>query len=61
MSLRSVTDKIDGVLQGVALLLTLVMWAAFGFPFVPEVVGLGCLLLVGLAVFWLMSRHAKAK
>jgi hypothetical protein len=62
MSLRSVTDKIDGLIQGLALLLSIGIWAAFGFPFIPEVVGVGCLFIVSLIIYWWMtSRYSKGK
>ena len=60
MSLRAVTDKIDGVLQGVALLVSVSIWAAFGFPFIPELVGFGCLVTVGIAFSWWMPSRRQS-
>jgi secreted trypsin-like serine protease len=63
MSLQSATFKIDALLQGAALLLTFGIWAAYGFPFIPELVALGCLVIVCIVVihWWMTSRLQKEK
>jgi predicted cation transporter len=62
MSLQTVTGKIDGIIQGAALLLTFGIWAAYGFPFIPELVAFGCLVIVCIVIHWWMtSRPQKEK
>jgi hypothetical protein len=60
MSLRSVTQKIDGLIQGAVFLLTLGIWAAAGFPFTSKIVVSGCVLIGGLIVVaaykWIAPR-----
>jgi hypothetical protein len=62
MSLQTVTQKIDGLLQGAALLLTVGVWAAFGCPFIPELVAFGCLVITCIVIHrWMTSRPRKEK
>ncbi len=66
MSLRTVTDKIDGILQAIALLAALGMWAVLGFPFIPELAGYISLCIVGICtvavgIWWIASRSAHEK
>jgi hypothetical protein len=57
MSLQTVTNKIDGILQGIALLVAVGMWAALGFPFIPEFAGLACLFVVSVSIYWWTTRR----
>jgi hypothetical protein len=57
MSLKSATEKIDGILQAVVLLVTAVMWAAFGFPFTAEIIGFGYLVVTAAALHWWIVRE----
>jgi hypothetical protein len=58
MSLQTVTGKIDGIIQGVALLLTFAIWAVAGFPYFTEVVVFGGLavICIGGIYKWMESQ-----
>jgi hypothetical protein len=58
MSLQKKTSRIDAVLQGAVVLVTLVVWAAIGFPYVREFIALGCLSVAAIGAYWWVTRRA---
>jgi hypothetical protein len=62
MSLRTVTEKIDDIIQVAVLLLTFGIWAAYGFQLIPELAVFGCLVIACIITHWWMtSRTQKEK
>ena len=59
MSLKAVTEKIDGILFAVALVISGGLWAAAGFPQLAEVVVFGGLVIACLFIWWLTTRSHK--
>jgi len=54
MSLRSVTERLNGVVEAIALIVAVGFWAFYGFP-IWELVAFGCLVLVCIGGFWWME------
>jgi nicotinamide riboside transporter PnuC len=59
MSLETTTDKIDGILWAVVLIVSGVLWAVAGFPYLTEVVIFVGLVITGLFILWLTDRPQR--
>ena len=62
MSLKSATEKIDGILNAAVLAFCVCVWAAFGFPaFIAVAVVATCVILVIAGAFWLTKSRQKSR
>jgi hypothetical protein len=60
MSLKSTTEKIDGIITAATLLFLVCAWGAFGFPRVIEIVVAGGVISAGIGVFyWTKYRRQR--
>jgi hypothetical protein len=59
MSLQTVTDKIDGILWAVVLVISGGLWAVAGFPHFTEIVVVLGLFIACIIVWWMTSRSQE--
>ena len=59
MSLKTMTEKIDGILFAAVLVISGGIWAVTGFSHLTEVVVFGGLVIICLFIWWLTSRSHK--
>ena len=58
MSLKSTTEKIDGIITVATLLFLVCVWGAFGFPHLIEIVVAGGVISVAIgAYYWTKYRR----
>jgi hypothetical protein len=55
MSLKSTTEKIDGVITAAMLLLFICVWASFGFPHLTKILVAGGVISAGIGAFYWMK------
>lgn len=55
MSLRTATEKLHGIIEALALIVSFGVWAVYGFPHVMELVVFGCLAGVCIGAYWWME------
>ncbi len=61
MSLKSTTEKIDGIITAATLLFLVCVWAAFGFPYLIEIVVAGGLISAGIGAFYWSKYRRQSR
>ena len=61
MSLKSTTEKIDGIIAAATLLFLVCVWGAFGFPHLIEVAVAGGVISAGIGAFYWMKYHRRSR
>jgi hypothetical protein len=61
MSLKSTTEKIDGIITAATLLFLVCVWAAFGFPHLIEVLVAGGVISAVVGAFYWMRYRRRSR